>query len=415
MTNAPAPTAPDATRIESAPVLHGDSSLMFLLEGYMFGHRRFERFDTDALRTRLMGRSATLLRGLDAARFFYEGARFTRQGAMPRSVLHSLQDEGSVQTLTGAPHTTRKTIFTRILDAGGDDALAHAFADEWDRAQALWVQHDELALMPAVEQVLTDAALRWLGISEPPRRRRELAREAAAMIDGAGSFGPRNWRGRMLRQATERWARDVVRTQRTRRSDNSSPLAILCSELRDDEVAATELLNLLRPTVAVARFIAFAALALHQHPLWRQRARDDDTAASMVAQEVRRAAPFFPAIGGRATASTEWRGIRFGAGDWVIVDLFATNRHPREWENAWEFDPSRFTHESPERVVAQGAGPIALTHRCPGEPVTGDLLAVAIGRLARSDWRVLPQNLDVDLSRLPARAGSDGMLVRFRS
>lgn len=36
-------------------------------------------------------------------------------------------------------------------------------------------------------------------------------------------------------------------------------------------VAAVELINVLRPTVAVARFVTFAALALHDYPKYRQR------------------------------------------------------------------------------------------------------------------------------------------------
>ena len=44
----------------------------------------------------------------------------------------------------------------------------------------------------------------------------------------------------------------------------------------DERVAAVELLNLLRPTVAIARFIVFAALALHLHPEWRARVAEDE-------------------------------------------------------------------------------------------------------------------------------------------
>jgi hypothetical protein len=39
----------------------------------------------------------------------------------------------------------------------------------------------------------------------------------------------------------------------------------------DARTAGVELLNVLRPTVAVARYVTFAALALHDHPEWRSR------------------------------------------------------------------------------------------------------------------------------------------------
>jgi hypothetical protein len=67
----------------------------------------------------------------------------------------------------------------------------------------------------------------------------------------------------------------------------------------DESVAAIELLNLLRPMVATARFVAFAALALHRYPETRDpvRAGDAEHATAFV-HEVRRFYPFFPAIGG---------------------------------------------------------------------------------------------------------------------
>lgn len=401
------------------PELRGDHSLAFLAEGYPFGHRRFEKLGVDAFRTRLMGREVTMLRGHDAARFFYEGELFDRVGAMPRSVLHSLQDEKSVQTLVGEDHRERKGLFTRMLDEQGDAALADAFAAEWDRAQGVWAQ-GPVSLLTASAQVLTDAVLRWLRIDEPAQRRRMLAHQNAAMIDGAGSFGPRNWHGRVLRLSTESWARDLVRRYRSVGAPAGSPIRVLLDAGLSDDVAAIELLNLLRPTVAVSRFIAFAALALHQHPTWHERVRDDDAAVRAFTQEVRRTTPFFPAIGGRARAHALWRDVAVSPGDWVILDLFATNRHPGEWADAGSFDPARFegkkrAQDAQNRVVAQGAGDIARTHRCPGEPATIALLDVAVKKIANADWLVPDQDLRVDLRRLPATPGARGMLVKVRN
>src|SRR5699024_11035584 len=100
-------------------------------EGYLFGHNRFERFGTDALRIRLLGRPITILRGVEAARFFYEGDRFTRPGALPISVVHSLQDEGSVQTLDAEDHRRRKERFTSVLDQRGNEERVEAVDSQW--------------------------------------------------------------------------------------------------------------------------------------------------------------------------------------------------------------------------------------------------------------------------------------------
>jgi cytochrome P450 len=88
-----------------------------------------------------------------------------------------------------------------------------------------------------------------------------------------------------------------------------------------EEDAAVELINVLRPTVAVARFITFAALALHEHPGARQKLQEgDEEYLERFVQEVRRFYPFFPLVGGRARKDFEWRGHRFEEGTWVLLD-----------------------------------------------------------------------------------------------
>ena len=63
----------------------------------------------------------------------------------------------------------------------------------------------------------------------------------------------------------------------------------------DLHMAAVELINLVRPTVAVSWYIVFAALALHEHPGYREKLRTgDDAYAGLFVQEVRRFYPFAP-------------------------------------------------------------------------------------------------------------------------
>lgn len=377
-----------------------DSTLNFWREGYLFGQNRFERFGTDALRTRLLGRPITILRGVEAARFFYEGDRFTRTGALPISVVHSLQDEGSVQTLDAEDHRRRKERFTSVLDERGNEDLVEAFDSQWRGAQRRWTGNT-VEFLPEINAVLLDAVLAWLGIEEARQTRARLTREVAAMIDGAGSFGPRNWWGRYLRQFTEEWA---VRTVREARAHSNGLVTALVRDL-DDDVAAVELLNIVRPVVAVGRFIAFAALALHDGPAWRGHLARQPGRAHEFAQEVRRLSPFFPVIAGLAREEADFNGMDFSRGEWVMVDLFATNHHPRYWRDPWVFDPSRFTQEPEEQIVAQGAGEIATTHRCPGEPATVALLERAVQLLAGVYWTMPEQSLHTGLERFPAAPG----------
>lgn len=67
-----------------------------------------------------------------------------------------------------------------------------------------------------------------------------------------------------------------------------------------------ELINVLRPVVAVGRYVIFAALALHEHPecLRKLRTGDDDYLELFV-QEVRRFYPSSPlSEAGRGNGST---------------------------------------------------------------------------------------------------------------
>lgn len=384
-----------------------DSTLDLLREGYLFGMNRFDVLGTDAFHTRIVGRPITVIRGVAAARFFYEADRFTRQGALPTSVVHSLQDEGSVQTLDGPAHRGRKRRFTTLFDQAGCEAMVEYFEQEWRSAQRSW-QGTTVEFLPAVNEVLLNAVITWLQLDESHRKRAALTAQIAAMVDGAGAFGPRNWWGRLRRRSTERWARATVRSAR---SGTRGKLSHLIEGL-DDDVAAVELLNVVRPVVAVGRFIGFAVLALHDGRLWRQEIPRYPRLARPFAQEVRRLSPFFPFIAGTARADTNFEGMDVKAGDWVMLDLFATNHHPQYWQRPWTFDPKRYERESPEAVVAQGAGPIATTHRCPGEPATVDLLERAVQLLSEVYWDLPEQPLRTDLSRFPANPGGN-LLVSF--
>lgn len=404
------------TDIGTIPRLAGDQSLALMAEGYSFGQHRFNALDSDSFRARLMGRSVLYLRGPEAARFFYEGGRFTRSGAMPRSVQHSLQDEGSVQALAGEAHRNRKALFLDLLDANQQKQLRRQFRIEWSKAVHEW-GGKRVRLYDAAAEVLTRAVCRWAGVRLPGGDVRQRSLEFLAMIDGAGSFGPRNWRGRALRLRTESWARAVIRESRA--SDDDTVVTRITryrgadGRGLDDDTAAVELLNLLRPTVAIAHFVVFAALALERHPQWADQIRESDEHVRGFVQEVRRTAPFFPLIGGTAARDLAWDGERVATGSWVVLDLFATNRDGRLWTDPLQFRPERHNAGSAhgDALIAQGAGDYADGHRCPGEPATIDLLEEAVLALTRGMRYDVPrQNLRVDLRRLPSRPAS-GFLI----
>jgi fatty-acid peroxygenase len=103
-------------------------------------------------------------------------------------------------------------------------------------------------------------------------------------------------------------------------------------------VAAVELINVLRPTVAVARYIISAALALHTYPQCQQKLQGgDDEYLELFVQGVRRFYPFFPFVGGRVQEEFDWQGHHFAKGTWLLLDLYGTNHDSRIWK-----EPERF-------------------------------------------------------------------------
>jgi fatty-acid peroxygenase len=169
--------------------------------------------------------------------------------------------------------------------------------------------------------------------------------------------------------------------------------------------------------VAVARYIVFGALAMHQHPEWRGRLASDDAALEMFVEEVRRFYPFFPAVGGRVLVPFDWEGFYFAKGDWVLLDMYGTNRHPSNWADGEVFRPERFEARTGGGFdsIPQGGGDMASGHRCPGEMATVELTKSALRLLAREiAYEVPPQDLEISLSRMPALPASGFVIEAVR-
>lgn len=404
-----------------------DSTLAVLREGYDFIGRRCERLHSDAFASRLMLSKVVCMRGADAAEAFYDDGRFSRQGAMPPTVVKLLQDRGSVQLLEGEPHRHRKEVFMSVLDREGVRRLAAQFVKEWRARLPIWERASRIVLFDQVRHVLFRAVCAWAGM--PLRTEAEvLARlkEFTAMIEATGSVGPRNWRAIWLRRRSERWARDNLLRIRhgILPTPALAPAAIIARHRGLDgrflppEVAAVEMLNIIRPTVAIAHFIVFAAIALHEHPEWRRAFESGDEAdLENFVQEVRRVAPFFPFIGGKVRIPFRWRDIEFTRGQWVLLDLYGTCRDKQHWEEPDAFRPERFRNRDHGfAFVAQGGGEYLSGHRCPGEGATLALMMEAVRLLTRAmRYDVPEQNLSVDLSRIPALPKSGFVLENVRA
>ena len=97
----------------------------------------------------------------------------------------------------------------------------------------------------------------------------------------------------------------------------------------------------------------------------------------------------------------------------MLLDLYGTNHDPRVWGRPDEFIPERFYQwdGSPYNFIPQVGGDHYGGHRCAGEWITVALMRTAVEFLARLRYSVPPQDLRVDLSRMPALPRS-GFVIR---
>lgn len=391
-----------------------DASLALLRDGYAFITRRCRRLDSDVFVTRLALQDTICLRGEEAAELFYDRDRFVRAGAMPHPVRRTLIGDGGVQTRDGELHRERKALFMALLGREAVEDLAERFRTAWGNRLVGWAAQERVVLFEEAMPLLCRVVCDWAGVPLPEDEVSLRTNQMAAMIDGAGGVGARHVRGRLARRRAEAWASHLV--GRVRRGDLEPPegsaLRRIALHMEPDgawmsrEDAAVELLNVIRPTVAVARFVAFAALALHHHASARTAVEEGgDEGLRAFVHEVRRYYPFFPFVAARVRDTFTWRGHTFPEGTRTLLDLYGTDRAPEIWGDPEAFRPERFLDRepSPYAFIPQGGGDHHLNHRCAGEWLTIALVRVATEMLTRRMTYVVPeQDLSIDLGRMPA-------------
>jgi fatty-acid peroxygenase len=400
---------------------HMESSLALLGEGYPFIRDRCLRLHSNVFQTRLLMQNTICLSGEEAARLFYDERYLQREKAMPRMLKKTLIGEGGVQGLDGEAHRHRKRMFMQLLDAAAVEEVTRLTEQGWRRAIGEWQARSDIELMREVQTVLTDSVCRWAGVPLPSAELAERRDQLVAMIDGAGGIGARHWAARKARREAEAWLQQLIEQARSGELEAAPTTALMVvahhrnldGSPLDSRVAAVELLNLLRPTVAVSYFIIYGTLELLAHPQWREVLRNDDAMLEPFAQEVRRLHAFFPFTAARVREGFEWQGYHFPAGTRVMLDLWGTNREASRWSEPDAFQPERFENWQGNAFsfVTQGGGDPAEGHRCPGERLAIELLKVALRMLTREmEYAVPAQDLRIDLTRMPAKPQS-GLLI----
>jgi fatty-acid peroxygenase len=403
-----------------------DSTIALLREGYAFIPRRARRYRSDVFETRLALERTLCLTGVEAAQLFYADERFQRAGAAPGWLTRTLFGTGGVQGLDGEAHRHRKHLFMSLMTPDSIARLVALSADEWRLAIARWERQGRVVLFDEVEQILCRAVCAWAGVPLDESDVAHRTRQLGALIEAPGSMGLRHWQGRLARIRADRWAGDLVRKARagTIHVEPGDALAVVArhrgldGQLLREHDAAVELLNLLRPVVAVALYVIFIAMALHTYGGARQKLLSGAYAPEGFVHEVRRFYPFFPFVAARVRHDFEWRGYRFEAGTRTLLDLYGTNHDPRLWEEPGAFKPERFANRDIDAftLIPQGGGDHDTGHRCAGEWITIELMKEAL-RVLTEEMRydVPPQDLRIELSHMPAIPNSRFVIGSVRA
>lgn len=391
-----------------------DSSLALMTEGYRFISNRCKQYHSNVFQTRLLGQQVICMKGEECAELFYDNDRFERNGAIPNRIKQSIFGKDGVQTYDGKIHQHRKSLFMSLITAEQIEIITEITRQQWEIAIDDWKTIDELELYTKVEEIMCRVACQWAGVPLWAKELKQRTKDLSAMIDSFGAIGPRHWRGRMARNRTESWIRGIIRDVRVGTIDvnEETPLYTIAwhnnldGNLMSTQMAAVELINILRPIVAIARYITFSSVALHNYPETKEKlTENNDEYAYMFVQEVRRFYPFGPFLGARVRKDFKWNGYEFKQGTLVLLDIYGTNHDPDIWDKPEEFNPERFKNwnGSPFNFIPQGGGEYEIGHRCAGEWITIEIMKKSLEFLTKKiEYTIPEQNLNFSMIRIPS-------------
>jgi fatty-acid peroxygenase len=394
-----------------------------LLEhGYQFIQHTCQTYGSRVFALRLVEEDILCFYGFEASEVFYDSEYFERCDARLRRVGKTPIDSDGVRALDGAAHAHRKEMFMSVASPERIRQLAVLVAAGWRTDSERWQQMSAVNVHARAREVFCKAACAWTGI---PLRAEEVTSRADdlySMVDPFGAMGRRR-SGRKARKRVEAWITKAIEDYRnSARLEPDTALHMVAmhrdahARLLDSQVAATELINVLYPIIAIATFVAFAALALHEHPYCAERVRTGDLEyIECFIQEVRRLYPFAPFVSARVRKDFVWKGYTFSRGTLVLLDIYGTNHDGTHWHLPEQFDPGRFYrwNGDPFDYIPHGGGNVLLGHRCAGEALTTEVLKVTLLHLTQKvKYNVPMQDLSVDMTHIPTMPKS-GFILEY--
>ncbi|MBU5360267.1 cytochrome P450 [Enterococcus raffinosus] len=399
-------------------------------EGYLLLSELRKEANAPVVKARLLNKEVIAIYGKEAAKKFYDPQNFKREGAMPKIVLKTLFGENGVQTLDGQAHEHRKTIFMDLMTPKRMEEY-HRILDK-NLTQKLDQQQGEFELFDLAKDVLFRSICEWAGIDLSQFSKKEvdqLAEYQISMISSAVTNPATHIKGIDNRKKSEKWAQSLIENARTNPVAGKDDVALYAfakatddhGELLPIDVAAVELLNVIRPTVALTVWIALMGHALFSRPDIYQRLHTEfDQLQDSFIQELRRYYPFFPMLPAFAKQDVEVDGYLIPKDSWVVLDLYGTNHDDRMIETPEVFRISRYlgkekhiSYDEEYEMIAQGGGKFEAMHRCAGEWITLHTLRVFSDQLVNKYQFSIPeQDWSIPMNQFPTYPKSKALLIK---
>lgn len=399
-------------------------------KGYNLLAELREDVDAPVAKARFLTEEIITVYGEEAARKFYDPANFKREGAMPKPVLKTLFGEDGVQTLDGKEHFHRKNYFMDLMTP----ERMEDYREILDRnlSKKLDKQHGMFNLFDLSNEVLFKSITEWSGINLDrldDEKINDLAKDQIAMISGAITSPTDHLKGISDRNESEDWAEGLIKEAREHPVAGKENLALytfaqatdLNGELLPLEVAAVELLNIIRPTVALTVWMSLMGHALFsEEGVYNELKADFDDLQDPFIQEMRRYYPFFPMLPAIAVDDVEIDGYHIPKDSWTILDLYGTNHDERTVNHPEKFDIKRYlgkaediSYEEEYEMIAQGGGKFREMHRCAGEWITLHSMRVFSDQLVNKYELTIPeQDWTIPMNQFPTFPNSQTLLFK---
>ena len=403
-----------------------DHTVDLIREGYPFVQKRIKKYQSPIVNSRLFGKRVIFLSGVEEAKVFYNDKYFKRHGVAPMRVQKTLFGKHAIQGLDGKEHLQRKQLFMSLLAPEYEKQLIDLCVLNLERKAKEWEKKPSIKLFDESKKVLFLSVCEWTSVPYPKAKEKEILEDFGYMIYSFGRIGSYYRKGKRSRKCVEHWIEQLIEDVRTGKFvvDTSTPLyqMSMCrntkGELVNIKIAARELINLLRPIIAIATYITFVAVALYENPECKEKLKKEDSLyLEMFCQEVRRYYPFSPFVGAKVIKSFRWKQCVFKKNTLVLLDLYGMMHDEKLWKQPYRFNPDRFKDRKKclYDLMPQGGGNIQKGHRCAGDILTLKVMMAFTDYLVNKiEYKVPKQDLCIPLNKIPTlpRSGFNMKNVR---